>query len=87
MELYWKEHKLGLRLMLLGDDKETEVGLIRRTPRGFDAMATTAGYNPGRALKDIKDIKEARSFVESFSPWTEFGGAEELVVDSEVRPK
>ena len=50
-------------------------------------MATTAGYNPGRALKDIKDIKEARDFVESFSPWTEFGGAEELVVDSEVRPK
>ena len=86
MELFWREHRIGLRLILATDDGEEEVGAVRKTPRGFDAMAKTMGYDPGRAQKDIPSLEEAKVFVESFRPWEMFAGRVELEVESEVRP-
>ena len=68
MELFWREHKLGLQLILSSDDGEDVGGMIRRTPQGFDASAQTLGYFPGRAQKGMGSLEEARAFVESFRP-------------------
>ena len=86
MQLFWREHKIGFRLILENENNEQEVGMIRKTPRGFDAMAKTFGYDPGRAQKDISSFEEAKDFVESFHPWEMFVGPVDLEVETEIRP-
>lgn len=86
MQLYWREHRTGVRLYLYNTDEEVEVGGVRRTPRGYDALAKTIGYDPGRAQKNITTIEEAKAFVESFRPWVLFGGNDYLEVEPLVRP-
>ena len=85
MELFWREHKLGLQLILSSDDREDVVGMIRRTPRGYDAAAQALGYLPGRAQRGIGSLEEAKSFVESFHPWEQFNEPSDQSVESEVR--
>ena len=86
MKLYWQERRSGQRLVLaLDDDTETEVGAVRQTRRGFDALAMTNTYDPGRAQKGFASIEEAKAFVEEFHPWDLFGGDMDLEVDPEVR--
>ena len=86
MELFWRERKAG-QILILGSDGETEVdvGMVRRTPRGYDALAKTNTYDPGRAKKGFASMEEAKAFVESFHPWDLFGGDRDLAVDPEVR--
>ena len=90
MKLYWQERRMGQRLILALDDEseanEVEVGAVRKTPRGFDALAKTNTYDPGRAQKGFATIEEAKFFVESFHPWDLFGGDLDLEVEPEVRP-
>ena len=86
MRVYWQSTRHGQRLVLaLDDGHEVEIGGIRDTKMGFDAFAKAAGYDPGRARKGIPSIEEAEAFVESFRPWGLYGGAEELVVESDVK--
>jgi hypothetical protein len=86
MKLYWRERRAGQSLFLCSDDEtEIEVGMVRRTPRGFDALAKTNTYDPGRAKRDFTSMEEATAFVESFHPWDLFGGDQYLEVDPEVR--
>ncbi len=86
MELFWRERKAG-QILILGSDSETEVdvGMVRRTPSGFDALAKTNTYDPGRAKKGFASMEEGKAFVESFHPWDLFGGDRDLAVDPEVR--
>lgn len=87
MKLYWQERRMGQRLILaLDDESAVEVGAVRKTPRGFDALAKTNTYDPGRAQKGFETIEEAKFFVESFHPWDLFGGDLDLEVEPEVRP-
>jgi len=87
MELFWREHRLGLRLILVTDDgKEEGAGSIRKTPRGYDATALAFGYDPGRAQKEIPTLEEAKAFVESFRAWDLFTGGEVLEVEPEIHP-
>ena len=86
MRVFWQERRSGQRLILLADDdSETEVGAVRQTPRGFDALAKTNTYDPGRAQKGFPSIEEAKAFVEEFHPWDIFGGDYDLEVEPEVR--
>ncbi|MCH7554067.1 MAG: hypothetical protein IIC82_08735 [Chloroflexi bacterium] len=88
MKLFWRESKPGRQLMLEQDNGDlTKVGFIIRTPRGFDAVAQTTGYNPDRSKNDWPTIEEAKAFVESFNPWEEFGGGADLTVEAGVRPR
>ena len=87
MRLYWRERRAGQRLILFDDlEKETEGGAVRQTPRGFDALAKTNTYDPGRAQKDFASLEEAKEFVEWFHPWDIFGGELEMEIESEVQP-
>ena len=88
MKAYWREVKRGQRLVLSSEDggDEEEIGGVRETKRGFDAFAKTFGYEPGRAMKGIATMDEAKEFVESFSPWELYQGGEGLSVDPEVKP-
>lgn len=86
MELFWRENRIGQRLILVTDEGEQEVGGVRTTPRGHDAFARTFGYEPGRAQKDMSSLEEARAFVESFRPWELFVGEVEIEVESDTRP-
>ncbi len=86
MKLYWRERKSGQSLVLFSDDDtEFEVGAVRRTPRGFDALAKTNTYDPGRSKRGFASMEEAKVFVESFHPWDLFGGDLYMEVDPEVR--
>jgi hypothetical protein len=86
MKLFWRERKSGQSLMLgSADETEVEVGMVRRTPRGFDALAKTNTYDPGRAKRGFARMEEAKAFVESFHPWDLFGGDWDMAVDPEVR--
>ena len=71
MQIFWRETRRGQRLVLVKDDEsyEEEIGGVRETKRGFDAFAKTFGYDPGRAQKGMSSLKEAKTFVESFTPW------------------
>lgn len=85
--LYWQARRAGQSLILaLDDGTEVEVGIVRRTPRGFDAMAKTNTYDPGRAQRGFATIEEAKAFVESFHPWDLFGGDLDMPVEPEVHP-
>ena len=86
MKVYWQERRKGQRLILFTDDEgEVEVGAVRETPRGFDALAKTNTYDPGRAQKGFGTMEEAKAFVEIFHPWDLFGGDLNLEVEPEVR--
>lgn len=86
MELYWRELKRGLNLVVLTDEgEEFMVGGVRNRKRGIQAMANTRGYDPGRAADDFESIDQAKEFVESFQPWRDFF-AEPLELDPAVRP-
>ncbi len=87
MRLYWKERRAGQRLVLLDDfGAEIEVGAVRQTKRGFDALAKTNTYDPGRAQKGFASLEEAKEFVEFFHPWDIFGGDLDMSVEAEVQP-
>ena len=88
MNVFWRERRAGQRLVLVKDEEgdEVEVGAVRQTRRGFDALAMTNTYDPGRAQKNFATMEEAKSFVESFHPWDVFGGDPELEVEPEIRP-
>ncbi len=86
MRVYWQIAKQGLRLMLVDGEKEERVGGVRETPRGFDALAVTFGYNPDRAKKGMASLDEAKAFVESFKPWELFTADRELAVETAVAP-
>ena len=86
-KVYWQERKSGQRLILYTDDgAEVEVGAVRRTPRGYDALAKTNTYDPGRAQKGLASMEQAKAFVEEFHPWDIFGGDLDMDVEPEVRP-
>ena len=80
MQVYWREVRKGQRLVLLDDNEdEEEIGGVRETKNGFDAFAKTFGYDPGRAMKGIASMEEAKTFVEEFKPWELYiGGAIEV---------
>ena len=87
MKVFWREHKTGQRLMLNPENgEEVEVGGVRRTPRGFDALAKTFGYDPGRAQKDFPTMDDAKEFVETFHPWDIYVGDAEVEFDRTVHP-
>ena len=88
MHVFWGESKSGEQLMLQLDNGDlTRVGFILRSPRSIDAVAQTHGYAPERSKNGFPTIEEARRFVESFSPWEEFGGVAGLRVEPGVRPR
>ena len=88
MRIFWRESKPGRHLMLEHDDGElTRVGFIIRSRRGFDAVAQTTGYAPERSRNDWPTIEEAQAFVESFSPWEDFGGGSDLIVEPGLRAR
>ena len=87
MKVYWREHSTGQRLILDNDTgQEEEVGSVRRTPRGFDAIAKTTGYDPGRARKGFPTLEDAKAFVESFQPWDIIVGSAKVELDKTVHP-
>jgi hypothetical protein len=87
MKVYWREHRTGQRLILdLESGRLEEVGGVRQTPRGFDALAKTMGYEPGRAQKGFSTLEDAKDFVEAFHPWDIFTGSIEMKIDEEVYP-
>ena len=87
MKLFWEQRKKGQRLVMQDDETslQEEVGGVRQTKSGFDAFAKTFGYDPGRAMKGMPTLEEAKEFVESFSPWELFEGGHGLAVESDVR--
>jgi hypothetical protein len=88
MNAYWREVRRGQRLVLATEEggEEEEIGGVRETKRGFDAFAKTFGYDPGRAMKGMGTLEEAKEFVESFRPWDLYDGGQGLSVDPQVRP-
>ncbi|MBN18716.1 MAG: hypothetical protein CL758_04475 [Chloroflexi bacterium] len=89
MQVFWRETRRGQRLVLVkeGDSYEEEIGGVRETKRGFDAFAKTFGYDPGRAQKGMSSLEEAKSFVESFTPWDLYSDEPNIVVDINIRPR
>ena len=82
----WRNVKRGQNLII--DDTaglEEVIGGYRENKRGIDAYARTMGYEPERAKKGFDTVEDAKSFVESFSPWELFG-ARDLTVEPEARP-
>jgi len=87
LKIYWQQKRRGQELVLDTDDGgRVTLGAVRETKRGFDAFATTTGYDPGRATKGLESLSEGKLFVEQFEPWTLFeGGFEALPIENEVR--
>ena len=88
MRLYWRQsHRRETLILDLGDGNGEEiVGGVRETSSGFDAFARTFGYDPGRAQKGIPTLEEGKGFVESFTPWDQFPGTDDLTIEAEVQP-
>ena len=84
MRVYWQAVKQGLRLMLVDGERDERLGGVRTTPRGFDAFATTFGYDPDRARRGIASQDEAKAFVESLKPWELFVRDSDISVESEI---
>jgi hypothetical protein len=87
MAVYWQIAKQGQRLMMADSTREERIGGVRVTPRGFDALAITFGYEPERARRDMVSMEEAKIFVESFKPWELFTQEAGITVEAEVRPQ
>ena len=89
LKIYWKQKRAGQELVLdAGEGQTVSLGAVRQTRRGFDAFATTTGYDPGRATKGIPTLEEAKSFVLSFEPWNLYeGGMEALPIEDAVRDR
>lgn len=86
MELYWREVKRGLDLVVLTEENdEFVVGGVRDRKRGIQAMANTRGYDPGRASDGFESLEEAKDFVQNFRPWRDFF-SEPLEIQEGVRP-
>ena len=86
MSVYWRNVKRGQNLVI--DDTEgldEIIGGYRENKRGIDPYARTMGYEPERSKKGFDTVEDAKSFVESFSPWELFG-ARDLTVEPEARP-
>ncbi len=88
MRLYWRQTRRGQRLVIGDEDQESEqeIGGVRETKSGFDAFAKTFGYEPGRAVKGVPTMDEAKAFVESFRPWELYEGTEGLGVEATIVP-
>ena len=84
--VYWQMAKQGQRLMLANGELRERIGGVRETPRGFDALALTFGYDPEHARRDIASMDEAKAFVESFKPWELYVSDPGISVALEVRP-
>ena len=87
MAVYWQIAKQGQRLMMADSTREERIGGVRVTPRGFDALAITFGYEPERARRGMVSMEEAKVFVESFKPWELFTKEQGIIVEAEVRPQ
>lgn len=88
MKLYWREVRRGQKLVLgEGEGEEQEIGGVRLNKGVYDAFAKTFGYEPGRAVKGIETLDQAKEFVESFQPWTLYEGTQGLTVEEEVLPQ
>ena len=85
MKIYWQEIRRGQRLVMDDDDHEEEIGGVRLNKGVYDAFAKTFGYDPGRAVKGIATLEQAKEFVESLRPWELFEGTQDLTVEEEVR--
>ena len=86
MSVYWRAMKRGQNLIVDDDAGLVEViGGYRDTKRGIDAYARTMGYEPDRSQKGFPTVEDAKTFVESFSPWELFG-AQGVAVEPEARP-
>ena len=86
MRAFWREHRLGQRLILIDNEgHEEELGAVRKTRGGFDAIAKTFGYDPGRAASGLPSMEEGKRFVESFTPWDLFDGTEGVKVEPGVQ--
>ena len=87
MKVYWRKVKWGQNLILSNQDngQEEDLGGVRETKRGIDALAKTFSYDPSRSQKGFPSIEEAKAFVESFRPW-ELHGVRGVTVDTEARP-
>ena len=86
MSVYWRTVKRGQNLVV--DDTsglEEIIGGYRENKRGIDAYARTMGYEPDRSRKGFDTVEDARTFVESFSPWELFG-VQDATVEPEARP-
>ncbi len=86
MKLYWREVRRGQRLVLGEGDEEQEIGGVRLNKDVYDAFAKTFSYEPGRAVKGIPTLEQAKEFVESFTPWDLFEGSQRLTVEAKVQP-
>lgn len=73
-------------MMLVDGEREQRIGGVRETPRGFDALAITFGYDPERARRDMASMDEAKAFVESFKPWELYVQDSNITVETDVRP-
>jgi hypothetical protein len=87
MGIYWQMAKNGQQLMLEDADRKERLGMVRETPRGFDALAVTFGYEPERARRDIASMEEAKTFVEAFKPWVLYIADQDIEVEPEVRAR
>ena len=85
MQLFWEKWTKGIKLVLSDEENREEVGGVRETKHGYDAWAKTFGYDPGRAIKGLDSLEQAREFVESFQPWNLYDLGRGLVVEPEVR--
>ena len=85
MQLFWEKWTKGIKLILSDEENREEVGGVRETKHGYDAWAKTFGYDPGRAIKGLDSLEQAREFVESFQPWNLYDLGRGLVVEPEVR--
>ena len=86
MSVFWRNVKRGQNLVV--DDaagQEEIIGGYRENKRGIDAYARTMGYEPDRSRKGFDTVDDAKTFVESFSPWELFG-AQDVTVEPEARP-
>ena len=75
MRLFWEKWTKGIKLILSDGENREEVGGVRET----------FGYDPGRAIKGLDSLEQAREFVESFQPWNLYDLGRGLVVEPEVR--
>ena len=85
MDVYWQYVRRGQNLMLSTENGQERIGGFRETKRGIDAYARTMGYEPDRSRKGFDTVDDAKTFVESFSPWELFG-AQDVTVEPEARP-